>query len=189
MKLVLLAQPFHSFTLTERLDRNGIVGIFNERIYPSSQNTTARIYCCKSPMKSLGGIFERKQCLHIARRTRRKFQLQFEPPCWKHHMLRIKGLQWLMGFSNREQRRKKSQKKKNMLSDVTRLMSVMGHRVNVYQLYPDLYPLPRNCEKWRSQPSHTITSRMTNPTPHARTHTQTQTHTFYLSFTKIEVQL
>lgn len=80
-------------------------------------------------------------------------------------------------------------KKKNMLSDVTRLMSVMGHRVNVYQLYPDLYPLPRNCEKWRSQPSHTITSRMTNPTPHARTHTQTQTHTFYLSFTKIEVQL
>ena len=27
-------------------------------------------------------------------------------------MLRIKGLQWLMGFSNREQRRKKSQKKK-----------------------------------------------------------------------------
>ena len=104
-------------------------------------------------------------------------------------MLRIKGPQWLMEFSNREQRRKKSQKKKNMLSDVTRLMSVMGHRVNVYQLYPDLYPLPRNCEKWRSQPSHTITSRMTNPTPHARTHTQTQTHTFYLSFTKIEVQL
>lgn len=81
MKLVLLAQPFHSFTLTERIDRNGIVGIFNERICPSSQNTTARIYCCKSPMKSLGGIFERKQCLHIARRTRRKFQLQFEPPC------------------------------------------------------------------------------------------------------------
>ena len=54
MKLVLLAEPFHSFTLTERLDRNGIVGIFNERICPSSQSTRARIYCCKSPMKSLG---------------------------------------------------------------------------------------------------------------------------------------
>ena len=78
--------------------------------------------------------------------------------------------------------------KKNMLSDVTRLMSVMGHRVNVYQLYPDLYPSPRNCEKWRSQPSHTITSRMTNPIPHARTHTHKHTH-FYLYFTKIEVQL
>ena len=78
MKLVLLAEPFHSFTLTERLDRNGIVGIFNERICPSSQSTVVtmtRIYCCKSPMKSLGGIFEGKQCLHIARRTRRKFQL------------------------------------------------------------------------------------------------------------------
>ena len=32
MKLVLLAEPFHSFTLKERLDRNGILGIFNERI-------------------------------------------------------------------------------------------------------------------------------------------------------------
>ena len=81
MKLVLLAEPFHSFTLKERLDRNGILGIFNERICLSRQNTTARIYCCKSPMKSLGGIFKRKQCLHIARRTRRKFQLHFEPPC------------------------------------------------------------------------------------------------------------
>lgn len=92
-------------------------------------------------------------------------------------------------FQPQAKAEKIAKKKKNMLSDVTRLMSVMGHRVNVYQLYPDLYPLPRNCEKWRSQPSHTITSRMTNPTPHARTHTQTQTHTFYLSFTKIEVQL
>ena len=36
MKLVLLSEPFHSFTLTERLDRNGIVGIFNERICPAS---------------------------------------------------------------------------------------------------------------------------------------------------------
>ena len=36
MKLVLLAELFHSFTLTERLDRNGIVGIFNKRICPSS---------------------------------------------------------------------------------------------------------------------------------------------------------
>lgn len=84
----------------------------------------------------------------------------------------IKGPQWLMGFSKCEQRRKN----RIMLSDVTQLMSVMSHRVNVYQLYPDLYPLPRNCEKWRSQPSHTITSRMTNPTPHARTHTHKHTH-------------
>lgn len=89
-----------------------LVGIFNERICPSSQNTTARIYCCKSPMKSLGGIFDRKQCLHIARRTRRKFQLRFEPPCWKHHMQCINGPQWLMGFSNCEQRRKNRKKKK-----------------------------------------------------------------------------
>ena len=128
-------------------------------------------------MKSMGGIFERKQCLHIAIRTRRKFQLQFEPPCWKHHMQCIKGPQWLMGFSKCEQRRKN---RKNMLSDVTQLMSVMSHRVNVYQLYPDLYPLPRNCEKWRSQPSHTITSRLINPTPHARTHTHTHTNTHIL---------
>ena len=117
-------------------------------------------------MKSLGGIFERKQCLHIARRSRRKFQLQFEPPCWKHHMQCIKGSQWLMGFANCEQRRKNRKKKnKKLQSDVTRLMSVMCHRVNVCQLHPDLFPLPRNCEKWRSQLSHTITSRMTNPSP------------------------
>ena len=76
MKLVLLAELFHSFTLTERLDRNGLwVYSIKEYVPP------ARIYCCKSPMKSMGGIFERKQCLHIAIRTRRKFQLQFEPPC------------------------------------------------------------------------------------------------------------
>ena len=89
----------------------------------------------------------------------------------------IKGPQWLMGFSKCEQRRKN---RKNMLSDVTQLMSVMSHRVNVYQLYPDLYPLPRNCEKWRSQPSHTITSRLINPTPHARTHTHTHKHTHFI---------
>lgn len=122
-------------------------------------------------MKSLGGIFERKQCLHIARRTRRKFQLHFEPPCWKQHMQCIKGPQWLMGFSNCEQRRKNRKKKKHAIRrDSThechepqskRLSIILGPISFTSQLRKMAYP---------AKPYYNLTHDQPHPT---RTHTHT----------------